>query len=347
MRRARYARPARLPARPRARRRPPPGEGAGRPAPGGHRDRHPGGPRAGARRCCSSSPTRGEMPLAINVFGTERRMAMALGVDDARRDRRPDRRRCSSRSCRVGWSGIRDGARQGAAAASRCRRRRSRPRPARRSCYRGDEVDLDRLPGLQAWPDDGGVFLNFGLTHTKHPETGTRNLGLYRLQQHSPQHARHALADPQGLHRAPRGRRAARRAAAGRDRVRLPDPAVTYAASAPLPGDIDEYLFAGFLRGERVEMVDCLTVPLQVPAARADRARGLASSRASGCPRGRSATTPASTRRSSRSRCCTSSAMTMRTDPIYQSIIVGRAAAGGRADRQGHRADLPAADPAD
>ncbi len=44
------------------------------------------------------------------------------------------------------------------------------------------------------------------------------------------------------------------------------DPVVCYAASAPLPGDIDEYLFAGFLRGERVEMVDCLTVPLQVPA---------------------------------------------------------------------------------
>ena len=44
------------------------------------------------------------------------------------------------------------------------------------------------------------------------------------------------------------------------------DPIVSYAATAPLPSDIDEYLFAGFLRGERVEMVDCLTVPLQVPA---------------------------------------------------------------------------------
>ena len=49
---------------------------------------------------------------------------------------------------------------------------------------KGDEVDLDLLPGIQAWPDDGGVFLNLGLTHTKHPETGARNLGMYRLQQH-------------------------------------------------------------------------------------------------------------------------------------------------------------------
>ena len=132
--------------------------------------------------------------------------------------------------------------------------------------YRGDDVDLDRLPGLQVWPEDGGIFFNLGLTHTKHPETGKRNLGLYRLQQHAPQHHRHALADPQGLHRAPRGRRAAR---ASGCRWRSPSAAtrsVTYAATAPLPGDIDEYLFAGFLRGERVEMVDCLTVPLQVPA---------------------------------------------------------------------------------
>ncbi len=44
------------------------------------------------------------------------------------------------------------------------------------------------------------------------------------------------------------------------------DPVVSYAATAPLPGDIDEYLFAGFLRGQRVPMADCLTVPLQVPA---------------------------------------------------------------------------------
>jgi 4-hydroxy-3-polyprenylbenzoate decarboxylase len=44
------------------------------------------------------------------------------------------------------------------------------------------------------------------------------------------------------------------------------DPVVSYAATAPLPSDIDEYLFAGFLRGDRVDMVDCLTVPLQVPA---------------------------------------------------------------------------------
>ena len=148
--------------------------------------------------------------------------------------------------------------------------------PCQEVVLQGRRRRPDRLPGLQTWPDDGGVFHNFGLTHTKHPETGKRNLGLYRLQQHSPQHARHALADPQGLDRtttrSPSG-------AASGCRSRSPSAATRssrYAATAPLPGDIDEYLFAGFLRGERVEMVDCLTVPLQVPAHAAGRARGLA-----------------------------------------------------------------------
>jgi 4-hydroxy-3-polyprenylbenzoate decarboxylase len=143
--------------------------------------------------------------------------------------------------------------------------RRVRSAPCQEIVLKGPDVDLDALPGLTAWPDDGGVFLNLGLTHTKHPETGARNLGMYRLQQqdqrtlslhwqiHKDSNAHHAVTERRG--------------------ERLPvavafscPPAVTYAASAPLPAEIDEYLFAGFLAGERVEMVDCLTVPLQVPA---------------------------------------------------------------------------------
>jgi 4-hydroxy-3-polyprenylbenzoate decarboxylase len=130
---------------------------------------------------------------------------------------------------------------------------------------RGQEVDLDLLPGVTAWPQDGGPFLNLGLTHTKHPETGARNLGMYRLQQHD----RRTVGMHWQIHKDSN----AHHAVAERRGERLPvaiafgvDPAVTYAASAPLPAEIDEYLFAGFLRRERVEMVDCLTVPLQVPA---------------------------------------------------------------------------------
>ena len=215
--------------------------------------------------------------------------------------------------------------------------------PCQEVVYQGDDVDLNRLPGLQVWPGDGGIFHNYGLTHTKHPETGKRNLGLYRLQQHSPQHARHALADPQGLHRPPRGRRAARPAAAGRDRDRLRPGGRRTRPRAPLPGDIDEYLFAGFLRGERVEMVDCLTVPLQVPAHAQIVLEGYLEpgERLPEGPFGDHTGfyTPVEPFPVLHVEC-----MTMQRDPVYHSIITSQAAAGGpRPIGQGHRADLPAA----
>jgi 4-hydroxy-3-polyprenylbenzoate decarboxylase len=125
-------------------------------------------------------PTRGRMPLAINVFGTERRMAAALGVEhldeigariaDLLRPEMP-----------VGLGGLRDAL--GKAAQLRAvPPKHTRSAPCQDVVYRGADVDLGMLPGVHAWPEDGGVFLNLGLTHTKHPETGARNLGMYRLQ---------------------------------------------------------------------------------------------------------------------------------------------------------------------
>ena len=222
--------------------------------------------RAGGPALLFERPTSGQMPLAINVFGTERRMAMALGVDrldevGARLGEllRPE--------LPVGWSGLREAF--GKLAQMRgVPPRKVRTAPCQDVVYgagRGGEVDLHRLPGIRSWPDDGGVFLNFGLTHTRHPETGQRNLGMYRLQRHD-----HRTV---GMHWQIHKDSNAHHAVAERRGERLPvaiafgcDPVVTYAASAPLPPDIDEYLFAGYLRGQRVEMVDCLTVPLQVPA---------------------------------------------------------------------------------
>ena len=186
---------------------------------------------------------------------------------------------------------------------------------------KGPDVDLDLLPGLHTWPADGGRYLNLGLTHTRHPETGVRNLGLYRLQQydrntvgmhwqiHKDSNAHHAVAERRG--------------------ERLPvaiafgcDPAVSYAASAPLPG-IDEYLFAGFLRGERVELVDCLTVPLQVPASAQVVLEGWLEpgERRDEGPFGDHTGfyTPVEP-----FPALTVEAMTMQPDPIFQTIIVGR-----------------------
>ncbi len=219
--------------------------------------------RAGGPALLFERPTRGEMPVAINLFGTRKRMAVALGV--------PDIEVHAQRIAElvklelpVGLAGIRDGLGKLMQLKS-VPPKRVKSAPCQEVVYKGADVDLNRLPGLVTWPGDGGIFHNFGLTNTKHPETGKRNLGLYRLQQHS--------HNTLGMHWQIHKDSTAHHAVAERLGQRLPvaiaigcDPAVSYSATAPLPGDIDEYLFAGFLRGERVELVECLTVPLRVPA---------------------------------------------------------------------------------
>lgn len=209
------------------------------------------------------NPAGSTMPVAINLFGTEARMAKALGV--ASLNEIGDRIGALAKpELPVGWAGIRDGLGKLMQLKS-VPPKKIRKAPCQEVVFTGSDVDLDMLPGLQVWPGDGGVFHNFGLTHTKHPETGKRNVGLYRLQQHTERSI--------GLHWQIHKNSTSHYAEAEKRGERLPvaiaigpDPVMAYAATAPLPPDIDEYLFAGFLRGERVEMVDCLTVPLQVPA---------------------------------------------------------------------------------
>src|SRR5262249_45744676 len=183
-------------------------------------------------------PTAGAMPLLINAFGTERGMATALGV--ARLDEIGDRIAALLKpELPQGWSGFKD-------ALGKLGQLRAVPPKAVRTApcqevvLRGRDVDLYQLPAVHAWPEDGGAFLNFGLTHTKHPETGQRNLGMYRLQRfdhntvgmhwqiHKDSTAHHAVAERRG------------------ERLPVaiafsPDPVITYAAQAPLPADIDEY----------------------------------------------------------------------------------------------------------
>jgi 4-hydroxy-3-polyprenylbenzoate decarboxylase len=124
---------------------------------------------------------------------------------------------------------------------------------------------LESLPVITCWPQDGGPFITLPLVFTRNPVTGTSNCGMYRMHVydekttgmhwHIHKHGSHHYQDSQR-----EGRRLPVAVALGAD------PAVTYAATAPLPDDFDEMLFAGFLRGEPVEMVACETVDLMVPA---------------------------------------------------------------------------------
>ncbi len=265
-------------------------------------------------------PTRGTMPLAINLFGTEARMALALGVE--RLDEIGERiAELLKPELPQGFGGFVD------ALGKVCQLRAAPPKKVSRAPVQdvvltGDDVDLDLLPGIKSWPEDGGVFLNLGLTHTKHPTTGARNLGMYRLQQQDKRTV--------SLHWQIHKDSTSHAAMAERAGERLPvaiafgcPPAVTYAASAPLPGDIDEYLFAGFLQRERVEMVDCVSVPLQVPAHAQVVLEGWVEpgKRLPEGPFGDHTGfyTPVEPFPYLRVE-----TMTMRRDPIYQSIIVGR-----------------------
>ncbi|MDR0728500.1 MAG: menaquinone biosynthesis decarboxylase [Prevotellaceae bacterium] len=128
--------------------------------------------------------------------------------------------------------------------------------------------NLSRLPVLQCWPHDGGRFVTLPMVHTKDPTTGARNVGMYRMQVFSD--------DTTGMHwhRHKTGaRHFAAFAAQHPDDGRFPvavtlggDPVYAYCATAPMPDNVDEYLLAGFLRKRPVELVRCLTQPLEVPA---------------------------------------------------------------------------------
>jgi 4-hydroxy-3-polyprenylbenzoate decarboxylase len=121
---------------------------------------------------------------------------------------------------------------------------------------------LATLPVLRCWPGDAGRFITLPCVFTRDPQTGARNVGMYRLQ----------VFDDRtlGMHwQTHKGSAEHERRAAQRMPVAIAlggDPALIYAASAPLPPGVDEVVFAGWLRGAGVEMVRCRTVDLEVPA---------------------------------------------------------------------------------
>ncbi|MBK7030441.1 MAG: menaquinone biosynthesis decarboxylase [Bacteroidales bacterium] len=127
------------------------------------------------------------------------------------------------------------------------------------------EPDLSVLPVLTCWPFDGGPFITLPIVHTKHPETGQRNVGMYRMQ----------VLDKQttGMHWHLHKNSATHYREYKRLGKRMPvavalggDPTYTYCATAPLPENVDEYLLAGFLRKKRVELVKCISCDLEVPS---------------------------------------------------------------------------------
>ncbi|MBG0778079.1 MAG: menaquinone biosynthesis decarboxylase [Desulfovibrionaceae bacterium] len=137
--------------------------------------------------------------------------------------------------------------------------------PCQEIVHTGDDVDLALLPVLTTWPGDAGPFVTLPLVITKNPETGVRNVGMYRMQvfdrNTTGMHWHRHKGGAYHYHLAEKlGRRLEVAVAIGAE------PCTTYAATAPIPDEIDEFMFAGFLRQSPVELVKCRTVDLEVPA---------------------------------------------------------------------------------
>ncbi len=209
-------------------------------------------------------PKGSSVPLAINLFASTRRMEIALGVSSIEEIAQriagflemqkpeglvdtlkmlPKLKEISSSFPKL----VRGG-------------------PSKDVIRHGD-FSLDFFPILHCWPGDGGRFITLPMVFSRNPETGKRNCGIYRMQVFDGQTT--------GMHwqKHKQGAEHYRRFVAEGKKARMPvavaigsDPATMFSALLPLPPDIDEMLFAGFLRGRPVEMVKCETSDLEVPA---------------------------------------------------------------------------------
>ncbi|MBI3333446.1 MAG: menaquinone biosynthesis decarboxylase [Candidatus Omnitrophica bacterium] len=221
--------------------------------------------KAGGPALLFEQVTGSSMPLAINLFGTKGRMELALGVGDLDEIAR----RIEELMAIPSPTGL-------------IEKLSLLPRLAELAQFPPKVVSkapcqeivrkmgaatgpsLQELPVLQCWPKDAGRYVTLGATITRNKATAKRNVGLYRLQMFDAK----TLGMHWQLHKDGadhwRGYRKGERMPVA---VALGgDPASIYAASAPLPEGIDEYLFAGFLRREPVELVRGVTVDLEVPA---------------------------------------------------------------------------------
>ena len=200
-----------------------------------------------------------DFPVVTNLMGSERRVALALGVESLDGlTRRIDTLLHEVTTPKATlWEKLRMLPLLGEMARWMPRSRRGRG-PCQEVVLRGEAARLSLLPVLKCWPEDGGRFVTLPMVHTLDPDTGVRNVGMYRMQvfddrttgMHWHVHktgARHY----DGYRR--QGRRMPVAVALGGD------PVYAYAATAPMPDNMDEYLLAGFLRRRPVELVRCLT----------------------------------------------------------------------------------------
>ena len=203
-------------------------------------------------------------PVAINLFGSMSRMAMALGVE--RLDDHGDRiTKLLDLEVPEGFLGKLQLLPRLLEVAKFPPRMASGTPACQEVVWRGDEIDLDKIPVLTTWPEDGGPFITMTAVVSKDPQRGIRNVGMYRVQQMGKRHVamhwqRHKTGAAHWREMAERGEKMPVCIVIGAD------PASMYSASAPLPPNVDEFIFAGFLRRSPVKLAKAVTCDLEVPA---------------------------------------------------------------------------------
>ncbi len=128
-----------------------------------------------------------------------------------------------------------------------------------------DSPSFEKIPILKTWHKDAGKFITFGLVATKHPETGVRNLGVYRMQIIDDTHAlMHWQKHKRGAHHHDIAKEKGEKIEVAV--IIGSDPATVFSAVAPVPEGLDKYLFAGITRKKGIKTVKCKTIDLEVPA---------------------------------------------------------------------------------
>lgn len=206
-----------------------------------------------------------DFPVLMNAYGSEKRMCLALGVqrlDDIAREIEDlfkmlsapkehllDKLKMLPKLARFGsWM--------------------PKVKKGRGECQQVimESPDITRLPVITCWPKDGGPFVTLPVIHTKDPNTNIRNVGMYRMQVFGPTLTgmhwhKHKVSAKHYQEYKKAGKRMPVAVALGGD------PVYAYAATAPLPENVDEYMLAGFLRKKKTELVHCITQPeIEVPS---------------------------------------------------------------------------------
>ena len=210
--------------------------------------------------------TASKFPMLINMFGSDKRIATALGVENL--EELTDRIEHLLHSVVSPKNKFTDKLKMLPLLGEVSQwlpKTSTKKGKCQEIILKGEDAKLSSLPILKCWPNDGGKFITLPLVNTIDPNSGTRNVGMYRMQVTGEQ----TTGMHWHLHKT--GERHYREYAKRNELMPISiclggDPAYIYSATAPMPDNMDEYLLAGFLRRKAVTLVKCVTNDIYVPS---------------------------------------------------------------------------------